>query len=734
MVKRINLYGEDLYEVDEILSQYNISTTFFQRKEIKDSVIHFGGKDYINKENYIRYDALAKAEQTCYKISDVEKKLNITTDTINNKSYILSVLFNETKCEGHLFYGKEEVDKYKHKNEKYPISSVLSDCIGYSVIYCYEFINEAINRKIKLLDRRTPLEYIMPFMFSNKELVSVYGNVCIKSAIDDMEVLLKNNNRTPSELFDNYFSQFSKFSNSVSLMKCFYFDKINKSKSPNATSVAINYIKQLANIYKLLNKDIFLYQQKEIYKLISKRQFNNRTAMQFLEYVKANTVNNFGKIAVFVYKANNSKTTDDLYTYDEWIAGYEYLNDLSIHLEKAYENRLYSQYWLIMLIHYVSALRISDIVDLDAIYLDGTRFVQTEELLHTPLTLGEAQKIVNAFKEVLITRDIVKTGERKHFYPRLSIIEALGSAIAILEYHRIMNDDIDLFTIKSVSTARIKEKFEDMPYEFSSTKATKTLLTITHDKMVDSSDSSNAYAIVSAMRSHKSAGSKFSETTSVYIQKASLDGDVEDVAYNICERGVFGWLYLALLQYAGGKITSLEEATTQIENLQSKISVDALENLSGFLLEEGERQKDVLSALSTYTRDEIKIFLNNIGQSMSASKIETISCIKGKECGKYGTMDCTLCPFSIYTTYSLKVLNDRLLYYIKKLKDIPQEDVVLRKKYTYFIQKILLVFTDAKLELLERYGDDFFKSFVDLPEIHKQLLLVSDDKFLRIEG
>lgn len=736
MKKRINLNGQDLYYAEDILKFHNVSSTFFQRKEVAHHLIHFGTKIYLTKENYLRYDRLATLEDEYYTLVQVIAKLHLEDYTLNNVDDILSQVFYSQEYMGHIFYEKSEIDaaENEYASTSFPISTLLSKHAEEPVIFAQEFLHYAHNKKIPLLGMKNAQKFAIPFLFSPSALTYIFDNLCICADFSEIDNLLYHCSQIDIEsLFDNYIPLDPNKPKTHTLMRDFFFARINKSHSPRTIALAVQYIKDLAPIYSNTYKEIFYYSVQQVYTdLFTQRWCNTSIGMKFLQYVKKNCDYGFASGINFLYKANNKPTSDDIYDYNDWLAAYDYINHIELHIKNAYANRNYAQYWFIMMCYFTSAIRIIDILNVGSLGLDDTRYIERDILLTNPLSLGEAQGIVNTFKNIIESTLIVKTSAHKHFIVHLPMVEAMGTAIAILEYHRIKNDDNNIFTIRNVAETRIRDKFPDLPIKFVTTKATKTLLTYTHNEL-ERSGTGNAYALISSMRSHKSGkNSIFSETTSIYLQHAKLDGDIQNIAWHVCSRGAFGWLYLAMLAYTGGRIGSLEEATTQIDSLKHRISAESLENLSGFLNEEQLYQKQILHEIGGYTKGNIETFLKCIGTSFAASKTDTIFCIKGKYCATHSVDDCLFCRYSVPTTYTLKLLGDRLIIMLDELQSIPFSDTIDRAKLTYFIQRALFILMDAK-ESFDKYDPKFIQAFVDLPQIKEKLNVIPDMKFIPIE-
>lgn len=331
-----------------------------------------------------------------------------------------------------------------------------------------------------------------------------------------------------------------------------------------------------------------------------------------------------------------------------------------------------------------------------------------------------------------------KTRNRLHDMDTETVLRMFDLAIrytpriALLEYHRIREDDISLFTIKAADSDRIDDKFDEIPVKFQSTKATKTLATMIHAK-AEENGQTNALFLVSAARSHRMHNG-FSETTSIYLQESKLEGDPKEIARYVCRRGVFGWLYIAMLKYINKEIPSLENATTQVELLKSRIEPEQAERIAGFLQNAEREQKAVLKQLSTYSRENISNFLMQLGTANTTTSLPETYCIFGKACSKVRTEPtaCLHCYSSLKTNYTLELIGKNLSTLLSRMNEITLSNITERQKLTFQIQKLLFILMDAK-SWYNKYDPKFLNTYVDLPKIQAALSTIPDYKFLQLE-
>lgn len=736
MRPKILIDGVPFYDIQNLIDKYHITDieSYVARKSVNGKLEHMGGMYLAKKDAFLKLEEVILASQKCYNYSETVKRLYLTDYTLVNVEEILDHLLTPEVHDDIVYYPVTEVDELAAKisTSASPISDIMSMCAGHDLYYVMDLWRLSSDRKIDIFGVRNPLVSDGLFAFSSENREEVYDNLCVRR-LGSMNDMLQICSRVGvDQLFSNFIQQDKDKQKTFDLMRKFYIEKANLSESPNLFKIAKSNIKILASCYNSLSKEIFDYTEDEVINEILPASYsNNKIVIHFFQYVQSNLSGKFAPNTKFIYRADyNPSAHKDLYSIDEWNSLYDYLCDIDIHINNAYNDRLYSQYWFTMLCYLTSALRFSDIRSLPSLGLDDTRFIHKYALINDPLTSSEAATIVQTVKAIFESSVTVKTGAPEHFYYTLDLLEPIGTAAAILEYHRIREDDNRLFTISEIMADRVSLRFKDIPLEFQTTKATKTLLSFVHAANQQQTNGNNALFLVSTMRAH-SMQNGFSNTTQIYLQEANLQGDPSSIATFVCERGVFGWLYLNMLQFITGKISSFDQATTQVQMLRSKLNPVMLEQLSGFLQHAEEEQKAVLASLNHYTKGDISHFLQSIGTPQAASGSDTCFCIVGNYCSKMRCNPdaCLTCPCSLKTTFGLSSISSRLLNDLQILEHTDPADTVKRQRLTYQIQTMLLVVMDAK-DWFAKYDKHFINAFVNIPEIGRLFKQIPDAIFL----
>lgn len=250
MIKRINLHGEDLYYLNDLIEEHHLSSTYAIKSNIIDKVIHFGDKDYVNKENYIYIDQLATYETNCYSVTEAIVRTGLTDYTLSSHEALFNMLFTAIEYDGIVFYPREEVDALAAKlhSSLFPVSDVCSLACGEPVVYINELYHYAHRQKTELLGRRNPAMSMARMLFPAESLVSIHGNIAVRCS-GPIDILLESCSKVSlANILDNLLSPFNpSMINTIALMRRFYNNKMNASNSPRIYDVAIQYASYLPN-------------------------------------------------------------------------------------------------------------------------------------------------------------------------------------------------------------------------------------------------------------------------------------------------------------------------------------------------------------------------------------------------------------------------------------------------------------------------------------------------------
>lgn len=236
---------------------------------------------------------------------------------------------------------------------------------------------------------------------------------------------------------------------------------------------------------------------------------------------------------------------------------------------------------------------------------------------------------------------------------------------------------------------------------------------------------SEVYSYLSMMRSHKLNDMlSLTDTTMIYIKADNKDSSVSEIAYHTTVRGAFGWLYHILLNYVDKKFESLEDETNCILALEDKYSPNEIEQVAEYLIQEKSIRREVLKTLIVFDRNDVKIFLKNIGTAQTVGKMKEFPCIIGKKCPMKGA-NCAYCGFSIKTLHSLLIYKEELYKIIDVIER--ENDEIILQKYLYLFYKIKLVIDEFKKEF-DCVDKEYINAFIDMKEVKQRMNKLSADK------
>jgi hypothetical protein len=208
---------------------------------------------------------------------------------------------------------------------------------------------------------------------------------------------------------------------------------------------------------------------------------------------------------------------------------------------------------------------------------------------------------------------------------------------------------------------------------------------------------------------------------------------LQNVAFQLQKRGVFGWLYKAILTiaYSTGEMNQAE-LTNMIYKAQQLYSVKNLEGMSRFLNNHFLIIKDVISELIQTDKELLKEKLHSLLNGCMPSKISYTYCWKANECPYKNQSSCSFCRYSIPTTYTLLAINKQIINLMNELTKVDTNDENERIYYTHKILKLMNILQEAKRDFINYDSENkaFFETFLDICEIQDKFKFLQQEKFL----
>lgn len=422
----------------------------------------------------------------------------------------------------------------------------------------------------------------------------------------------------------------------------------------------------------------------------------------------------------------------------------EYIDDNNMYY-KAANSKNYIDTWLFISLHFICALRNSDLVEMPHPILPYEPEKILEDVSNDNFTAEHSLFVLQTFIENIGNRKPNKTknhnvSDIKFFVPK-SVEEHIGKLLAIAEswyqLERCEGPLIRVVTSYKDICANMGEEIGDLFLDsnFHTRKANKSymqMIEVLTDSVIGVNEDFNVkgYMLVSLARSHKGSYGKFAQTTIKYLKDQKMTGySPEFVAKELFERGVLSYIPKMLLSMITEKESDKFDIHTQTKMIE-ELSLSPLETEHTVTLSETTSSKAnelVKSLLTSNDEKAIIEIVHKIANGEAVSKNEGTSCLLTAcklPCIKPLNRNCSICEYDVLTKETLfKLMNekDRLLVLYKE-SDNPLEKEKIRQSAKIIATKLDEMFTCYK----EMYGEEDFNI---LKNVLKEL---KDEKNKRI--
>lgn len=719
MKKTLNIHGKNYFLLSEFIDLHPSHRNIYQRKEMAKRVLSFWGNSYIDKETWIELERLIEIDKEYYYPTNIEEKYGYNIANFENRVLNVFKMMGVTESDGNTTYYKRDiVDKYKNASELYTDYFHTNVVCGFDLIRYHNSEENRLYHKGNLLISGFHLQFIYPKerqVYLNNELCIL---VDIKDAYKEFEYRCKNS--TELDYLENYFGKDLKYAKTYSLIHDFYIDTINHSNSFNRETKATQLVQLFWYLYSLLSKELFEYDEKEIKELIfnDHKLSNNKVIIHFLNYVQENYPLFLPDVVDMRVEAKNKKSDYDgiIMPEEEFAEIYSAAIDVNRHVQNAYNDYAYAQYWLYVLLLLSNFSRSCDIKSLSI--LDIPLEYEWGAFCNEEISKTDAEIICNEYETKAKNELIQKNLQQKRLYFLEEQKPAVAVAIIICIGHAKRRNIRKIFSSKnSYGTKRIYEKLGEPFEEISNKKLNYTLATFFEGTGSDSDNYRyNVYRELSIMRGHKLKGPlDRSNTTLIYIKHFNEDLAVSKMSLHSFQRGPFGWIYHVMLVYAGEKYKDLSEETERINEIQRIFRPSDIESISEFIIEEDKERAEILKYLKKMDRERIRVFLRNLGINGTFKTRPDLPCIFAKNCPRIG-MNCLYCEFSIKTIHAVHTYKSELESVFNVLEN--SDNTVLLKKGMYLLYKILRVFQELRIE----YSAEYVNAFIDMDAIKKRMM------------
>ena len=499
-----------------------------------------------------------------------------------------------------------------------------------------------------------------------------------------------------------------------------------------------------------LTKDLFLYSDAEVETLVevatevlTKSQGN--ILIQFIKWLLNKGVTRY-RVSFEMTKRYTIESANGAYELDEYLELMYYLfnenyiikNDM---LCKAANSKNYADTWLYLGLHFICALRSTDLERLGHPKLTREPLEVLEAVVDGTWSSSEARRTLLSITTRLTylnltpnkTKNASNVAQLKFHVPE-SCQVLIGTLLAICEAHfqlqipyNAENPLIRQIKTYEKITSYMGEKIGNLFLErnFSSRSANKSYLqsvAMLADDVLEEKSELNikGYFLAALARSHKGDFNEFAQTTTTYLKDAQL-GQLkpEMVAKELFERGVLSMIPSMLLTIVTrGKYKKLSpsQQTQMIKSLDlTPIEIEKTLELS---IRADSRSQQALKTLveNNVDPEQLLTICHRIGNGEAFSKQGESMCLLsalGKLCSYDDRQHCVGCQYELQTKSTLLLLIGEFNRLNKQYQKLKNE--LERGKVRAILEKqIKPCLTEMLQALSEQYGEAVLSDYEDI--------------------
>ncbi|HGI4904763.1 TPA: hypothetical protein ACJS0J_000508 [Streptococcus agalactiae] len=499
-----------------------------------------------------------------------------------------------------------------------------------------------------------------------------------------------------------------------------------------------------------LTKDLFLYSDAEVETLVevatevlTKSQGN--ILIQFIKWLLNKGVTRY-RVSFEMTKRYTIESANGAYELDEYLELMYYLfnenyiikNDM---LCKAANSKNYADTWLYLGLHFICALRSTDLERLGHPKLTREPLEVLEAVVDGTWSSSEARRTLLSITTRLTylnltpnkTKNASNVAQLKFQVPE-SCQVLIGTLLAICEAHfqlqipyNAENPLIRQIKTYEKITSYMGEEIGNLFLErnFSSRSANKSYLqsvAMLADDVLEEKSELNikGYFLAALARSHKGDFNEFAQTTTTYLKDAQL-GQLkpEMVAKELFERGVLSMIPSMLLTIVTrGKYKKLSpsQQTQMIKSLDlTPIEIEKTLELS---IRADSRSQQALKTLveNNVDPEQLLTICHRIGNGEAFSKQGESMCLLsalGKLCSYDDRQHCVGCQYELQTKSTLLLLIGEFNRLNKQYQKLKNE--LERGKVRAILEKqIKPCLTEMLQALSEQYGEAVLSDYEDI--------------------
>lgn len=395
-------------------------------------------------------------------------------------------------------------------------------------------------------------------------------------------------------------------------------------------------------------------------------------------------------------------------------------------IEKALESKRSADLWLYIAVHFLGALRSTDITRLPVPDLAYERDLTRDLLRDNKYPDNAAVQVAEDFQMrlKLMPYKPNKTGgykgvsEIKLFIPE-SLKTAMGIILSVKLIH--LGDDRTLVTpVQDIVTAR---KFFGDGFakaagnrRFATRRANKAYLQGIELTAENEPGKPKGYMLAALARSHKGGIGTLPEITDVYLKDAAFSGySPEFILREMFERGILGFIPAMMLEKYSGEAYRRLTVSQQTE-LIKVLGMEAyqLECISYMVRGAVDHAKEIVGRM---TREEIPVILQNLASGYALGKQEEMLCVRsaaGYCCCDPERSSCMGCGYEVYTKAAFHLLIKEFVRITKQRDAASGND---RERYRWILEKGLMPYITETIESFPvLYPDADMSIILDLLE------------------
>lgn len=499
-----------------------------------------------------------------------------------------------------------------------------------------------------------------------------------------------------------------------------------------------------------LTKDLFLYSDAEVETLVEVAtkvltKYLGDNLIQFIKWLVNKGVTRY-RVSFEMTKRYTIESANGAYELDEYLGLMYYLfnenyiikNDM---LCKAANSKNYADTWLYLGLHFICALRSTDLERLGHPKLTREPLEVLEAVVDGTWSSSEARRTLLSITTRLTylnltpnkTKNASNVAQLKFHVPE-SCQVLIGTLLAICEAHfqlqipyNAENPLIRQIKTYEKITSYMGEEIGNLFLErnFSSRSANKSYLqsvAMLADDVLEEKSELNikGYFLAALARSHKGDFNEFAQTTTTYLKDAQL-GQLkpEMVAKELFERGVLSMIPSMLLTIVTrGKYKKLSpsQQTQMIKSLDlTPIEIEKTLELS---IRADSRSQQALKTLveNNVDPEQLLTICHRIGNGEAFSKQGESMCLLsalGKLCPYDDRQHCVGCQYELQTKSTLLLLIGEFNRLNKQYQKLKNE--LERGKVRAILEKqIKPCLTEMLQALSEQYGEAVLSDYEDI--------------------